>query len=107
MFAGYVVAKKYQLKKQEFFPINQDASEEGIAKQKKYWKQYKLWKARHYLIILGKICAIAFPFYILAYIDRSDHLKSSISAIVFFGLLTLISFVAGRWLKNHYDIEGN
>ncbi len=102
MIGAFVAAKKYQLVKSEFVSSKpNDAAE--LAKQQQKWKAYKIKKAGDYLFIVFKVCAIAFPFYILAFVDNSKLLRSNVTVIIFFFVLGVVSFILSRRIKKHYE----
>lgn len=105
MLAAFFAAKKYQLKRAEFFTVSQGSEDdEELIHQ---WNAYQKMKLGTYLIVLAKICAFALPCYVLAYLDESKYLRSNMGIIFVLGAMGLLAFLVGKWMQKRYDEDNS
>lgn len=66
------------------------------------WMVQKKIMVSKLLIILARLFAIMIPFYILAYIDKSQYLDSNMLYIIIFSIIALSCFIVGKYLFSKY-----
>lgn len=97
-YVGYKASAYYYEKKASFY-----TKEEDLEIANENWKLFKRSSISKLLIIIAKLFAIMTPFYILAYIDGSTIMKSSINLIVIFALVGVVCFVIGKKISVQKD----
>lgn len=95
---GYEAARRFYKHKELYFPYDTVVKNVEDPIKRNLWRMHKRLMASKYLIIAAKLFAVVTPGYILAYLDDSDYLKSSIGMIITFGVLSLLCFIAGKQL---------
>ncbi len=80
IYVGYGTSKYYYNQKQLFY--KKYANEMATQNIEEKWMVQKKIMVSKLLIILARLFAIMIPFYILAYIDKSQYLDSNIFYII-------------------------
>ena len=96
---GYEAARRFYKQKELYFPYDTVVKNVKDPIKRDLWRMHKRLMVSKYLIIAAKLFAIVTPGYILAYLDDSEYLKSSIGMIIAFGAISLICFIAGKQLQ--------
>lgn len=96
---GYGAAMRFYKQKELYFPYDTVVKNVEDTIKRDLWRMHKRLMVSKYLIIAAKLFAIVTPGFILAYLDDSDYLKSSIGMIIAFGAISLICFIAGKQLQ--------
>ena len=97
IFCGYGFSKMYYAEKIKFI-----TDENPTEQMKKNWFEHLLYLLGRGKRILATMFALAFPTYLLAYLDHSEYLKSSLGASISFLVLSIICWIFYRLLNKRY-----
>ncbi len=100
IYVGYGTSKYYYNQKQLFY--KKYANEMATQNIEDKWMVQRKIMVSKLLIILARLFAIMIPFYILAYIDKSQYLDSNIFYIIIFSIIALSCFIAGKYIFFKY-----
>ncbi len=98
---SYSFSKKFIQKKRIHFPIEKPTNYNVVEAQKQ-WRWEKNSMLQKACVIGRNIFGISIPIYVLAYVDKSVHIKSNWFMITFFLVATSICFILERKLKKNY-----
>lgn len=97
-YAVYGGANYYYKQKQLFIPDNHKIDSKSI----KEWSEYRLYLLSRFMRILALMFSMAFPVYLLAYLDHSKEIHSGPVKIITFLLLAIGCGICSRILKRRY-----
>lgn len=95
---SYSFSRKFIQKKRIHFPTEKPADYNANEAQKQ-WKWEKKNMLQKACVIGRNIFGISIPIYVLAYIDKSTHIRSNWLMISFFLVATFVCFIIERKLK--------
>lgn len=98
-FVAYKGTDYYYQEKQKFIPENTYANEEN----KRQWSIHKLYLLSKIAKTLALLFGVAFPTYLLAYLDHSKELPSSLSHVICFFILTVVFGILSKIFKKRYN----
>lgn len=98
-YTAYGGTNYYYKQKLVFIPDGYENDNKRI----KEWSEYRLFMLSRLLRILALMFSMAFPVYLLAYLDNSNTLQSGPTKIIVFLVLSLGCWGCSMILKNRYD----
>ena len=94
---GYELSKKYNLQKQAI--LSKEYPNSNSVKSLEWIKHRRLLFSKA-LFNIGKVTALMLPLFILAFLDNSKYLVSNLKIIIALFVISCISSVLSKYLKN-------